>query len=134
LSHSAAARRPTAGFTLIEVLIALSVLATLFASISAMIVTTARGTQSLERHVTQLETARAILTALPDRDQLVPGSSTGEVAGYRWRIDVAPMSFAELPALPDGVWLPENVVVTVRSPGGTLSQFDTIRLRRRPQP
>jgi general secretion pathway protein I len=124
-------RRATAGFTLIEVLVALSVVAVSLAAIGALIATTVRGTRSLDVHLTQVETARAITTALPDRDQLQPGNLSGETAGHRWRIDVLPFIAANVdPRLPTP-WVPQTIVVRVQSPAGPIMQINTVRLRRR---
>jgi general secretion pathway protein I len=130
LSRSTAAKGTTAGFTLIEALIALAIVATSLSSIGALIATTVRGTRSIERHLTQLETARVIMTALPDRDQLVPGNFSGETAGHRWRVDVAPFNAANL-SVRQPAWEPQAVVVTVQSPSGGVLQINTVRLRRR---
>lgn len=123
--------RAVAGFTLIEVLVALSVVAVSLTSIGALIATTVRGTRSLDLHLTQVETARAIGTALPDRDQLNFGSLSGEAAGHRWRIDVLPFVAANVdPRLPTP-WIPQTVVLRVQSPTGPIMQINTVRLRRR---
>ncbi len=90
--RSTAPESTTAGFTLIEVLVALSIVAVSLSSIGALIATTVRGTRSIESHFTRLETAQAILTALPDREQLAPGNFSGEVGDYRWRINVSPFT------------------------------------------
>ena len=55
-----------------------------------------RGTRSIERQLTQLETTRAIVAALPDRDQLVVGHLSGALAGYRWRVDVSPFTAPDI--------------------------------------
>jgi general secretion pathway protein I len=118
---------------LIEVLVAISVVAVSLTSIGALIATTVRGTHSLEMHLTRVETARAIVTALPDRDQLKPGSFSGEAAGHRWRVDVLPFVAANVdPRLPTS-WVPQAVVLRVQSPTGSIMQINTVRLRRRRQ-
>ena len=124
-------RRAVAGFTLIEVLVALSVVAVSLASIGSLIATTVRGTRSLDTHLTQVETARAITTALPDRDQLKPGTISGEVAGHRWRVDVLPFIAANVDPRQPTPWVPQTVVVRVQSPAGPIMQINTVRLRRR---
>ena len=81
MSRSRAAEE---GFTLIEALVALAIVAASLASIGALIATTARGTRSIEQRLLRLEAARVALTALPDRDQLAPGGVSGELDGHRW--------------------------------------------------
>ena len=130
MSHSTSANCTTAGFTLIEALVALAIVATSLSSIGALIATTVRGSRSIERHLAELESARAIATALPDRDQLVPGSFSGETAGHRWRVGVSPFSAANL-SVRQPAWEPEAVVVTVQSPSGGVLQINTVRLHQR---
>jgi general secretion pathway protein I len=131
LSRSTAVRPPSAGFTLIEVLVALTIVALSLSSIGALIATTVRGTHSIERHVAQLETARAIATALPDRDHLVLGNFSGELAAHRWRVDVTPFVDTEFNSRQPTLWIPQTVVVTVQSPTGGSLHISTVRLRRR---
>lgn len=119
----------TAGFTLIEALVALSIIAVVIASIGELIASSARGVRSIDRHLTRLETTRAVMTALPDRDQLVPGDLSGMIANYRWRVDVLP--FATQPAAQSSTrWMPKAVTVTVQSPNGPAMQISTIRLQQ----
>jgi general secretion pathway protein I len=130
LFRSTAAKRTAAGFTLIEVLVALAIVAVSLSSIGALIATTVRGTRLMEERWTRLEIARAIATALPDRDQLVPGNMSGELSGHPWRIDVSPF-IANVAPPPFTPWVPQTVVVTVRSPAGATMQLGTVRLHRR---
>ena len=122
-------REAIAGFTLIEVLVALSVVAILLSAIGSLIAVTTRGIRSVGGHLTLVETTRAIVTGLPDRDQLKPGNLSGEAAGHRWRVDVLPFhaNFIDPQAT---TWIPETVVVRVQSPNGPILQVNTVRLRR----
>lgn len=124
-------KRPTAGFTLIEVLVALAVVAISLSSIGMLIATAVRGTRSIERQLTQLETTRAVVAALPDRDQLALGNFSGALAGYRWRIDVLPFTGADVDPQQATKWVPQAVVVSARSPDGVMMQINTLRLHRR---
>jgi len=125
-----AARRGAAGFTLIEVLIALAIVSASLAAIGSLMATTIRAMRSIDQRFALVETARAIETGLPDRGEL--GSSlAGDLAGHRWRVEVAPFvaDFVD-PRLPTP-WVPQAVVIRVQSPGGATLQVDTVRLRRR---
>ena len=125
-------RRATAGFTLIEVLVALAVVAISLAAIGSLIAVTSRGARAVGLHLTLVETARSIITGLPERDQLVPGNFSGEAAGHRWRVDVMPF-YADFIDLQQATnWIPQTVVVRVQSPAGKVLQINTVRLRRRP--
>jgi general secretion pathway protein I len=129
LLKTARRRRSVAGFTLIEVLVALSVVAVSLTAIGSLIATTVRGIRSLDRRVALVETARAVMAGLPDREQLVPGSLSGELAGHRWRIDVSPLVTDADPQA--SAWTPYSVVVQVQPPSGPILQINTVRLRQR---
>jgi len=129
LSQSTALRQ-CAGFTLIEALVALSIVAVALTSIGALVASSARGVRSIDGHLTRLETARAIMTALPARDQLAPGTISGEIAGHFWRVDVLPFAAQNLGPPVRGQWLPQSVAVTVKAPSGPAMTINTIRLRR----
>ena len=60
-------------------MVALAIVAVALGSIGALIASSARGNRSIEAHLTRLETARAIMTALPSREELVPGTLSGQV-------------------------------------------------------
>lgn len=126
------ARRASAGFTLIEVLVALTIVAALFSSLSALVVTAARGTRSVEDRLAAFETARALLTMLPNRDQRVPGILSGEMNGYRWRLDASSTAFPDIKTAETTLWVPQALIITMVAPNGATIRLDTIRLHRRP--
>ena len=86
------------GFTLIEVVVALAVVAVTLTAIGAVAATSARGTRSLEQHLTLVETTRIVAATLPRNPQGSLDGLTGEILGHRWRISLAPFigSGAEL--------------------------------------
>jgi len=113
------------------VVIALAVIAVALAAIGALIATTVRGARSIDTKLMLIETARAIETALPDRQTFKPGNFSGEMSGHRWRVDVLPFTFTNVdPRLPTP-WVPLTVVVRIQSPNGPVLQMNTVRLRRR---
>jgi general secretion pathway protein I len=131
LCRSIPPKDATAGFTLIEVLVALAVVAISLSSIGMLIATTVRGAHSIERQLTRLEITRAVATALPDRDQLVLGNLAGALADHRWRVDVLPYAATNVDQRQALKWVPLSVVVTVRSPDGAMLQLNTLRLQHR---
>lgn len=124
----------TAGFSLVEALVALAVVAVALTAIGSLIATTVRNTRWLDQRLALVETARAIETGLPDRRRLAPGSLTGEVAFHRWRLDVGPYPVAEPDPRRPPPWIPLTVVIRVQAPGGQILQLDSVRLQRRPPP
>jgi len=132
LSRSHHKSRGSAGFTLIEVLVALAVVAASVAAIGALVAVSMRGVQSIDQRLQFRETLRALVTSLPDRRDLDAGSATGVSAGFRWRLDIAPFVATFVDPQAQAPWQPAAVVITVQSPTGQQIQINTIRLRRRP--
>jgi len=124
-------RNCEAGFTIIEVLVALAIVAASLASIGALIATSARGSRVLERHAELIATVRAVASALPKREQLAAGGFAGELAGHAYRVSVSPFAAPGIDPESSSPWMPQTVVMTVRSPTGAEFQLGTVRLRRR---
>jgi general secretion pathway protein I len=122
-----------AGFTIIEVLIALAVVAVSIVAIGSVMSTNVRGVHLLEQHVTLMQTARTVMTAsIPPRAELGPGASSGQIDDYEWTIDVGPMGEGwDVPGA-DVAWIPALVRIQVRSSSGAMSDLRTVRLMHRP--
>jgi hypothetical protein len=111
-------------------LVALVLVATALASITALVASTARAARSVEGFLPLLSTARSVMTALPDRTQMTAGDLSGAIGEHQWRVRVAPFSTNEA-ARSHTRWAPELIVVTVQTQTST-KQFSTIRLHRKP--
>ena len=130
--HGAARTDGCAGFTLIEAVVALAVVAITLTAIGAVATTSARGTRSLEQHLALVETTRIVAATLPKDEQAALDGLSGEILGHRWRIALAPFVGSGISQIPDSPWIPLTVVVRVRSPSGAVYGFETVRLLRRP--
>lgn len=124
--------RSDRGFTMIEALVALVVVAISLTAIGSLVAANVRGSVAVDQQLSLVETARAILTGLPDRRELTLGNSTGELAGNRWRIDVLPFSADFVDPSRTTPWVPRAVVLRVESPNGEILRVDTVRLQRVP--
>lgn len=118
------------GFTLVEALIALTVMMILLSAIGGLSAASLRTGRYVERHVAEMENAQQILAGMPARDQLADRTQSGEMAGYRWRLDAQPFSAAFLAPRAQSPWTPETIVLTVQGPSGAPLSFDMIRLVR----
>ena len=119
----------TAGFTLIEALVALAIVAAVLSSIGAVIATTVKGTRSIDQRLALTGAAETLLAALPARNLLKPGRQSGELAGHRWRIDVSPLSAAVTGEAPQTQrFVPLAVNMRLQPPGGPAIQMTTVRL------
>lgn len=120
--------RGDAGFTLVEVLVALVVVAVSLASIGSLVSVYIRSARGLDQRMTMIETSRALLYRLTERGKLSTGTTTGDVAGYAWRLDASPYPATFAESSPQAVWQPEGVVLRMRSPTGQMLRIETIRL------
>jgi general secretion pathway protein I len=125
--------RRDAGFTIIEVLIALALVAVSIVAIGSLMATNVRGVRSLEQHVALMQTARTVMTTgIPPRAALHPGTQSGRIDDYRWTVDVRPLGDEWTVPGADVDWVPELVRVRVTSPTGAVSDIRTVRLMQRP--
>jgi general secretion pathway protein I len=117
------------GFTLIEALVALAIVAAVLGSIGTVIATTVKGTRGIDQRLELSGTAETLVAALPARSLLKPGRQSGQLAGHRWRIDVSPMNVAVANDAPQtGRFVPLAVTMRLQSPGGPAMQVTTVRL------
>ena len=123
--------RGEAGFTIIEVLIALAVVAIAMVAIGYVMSTNARGVRALESHVALVQTAQTVFaTAIPARKDLAPGSLAGQTLDYRWQVDIGPVGGGWVIDNADVTWIPELVKIRVGSPSGAAITLETVRLMR----
>ena len=120
-----------AGFTLVEALAALAVMAVSMSAIAALSNSSLRSGLYVERHLAEIETARKVITAMPARKDLPMGTLTGALDSHQWRIDAALFPNALAPANAGLQWEPQQIALHVLSPTGASIEIDTIRLRRR---
>ncbi len=113
------------GFTLIEALAALTVVALGLGALANLTHQTALSATFAERHVELIETARKALAALPERATLAEGVTEGELNGERWRLTVRPY-----PGAAAAGWRPERVALEVRDGAGHHVEIETLRLVR----
>ena len=117
----------TAGFTLIEALVALAIIAIVLGTIGSVISVTTKGTRSIDQHLALSGTAETLLADLPARALLKPGRQSGELAGSRWRVDVAPMNVpGGNPAT--GRFVPLAVNLRLQRADGSAIQITTVKL------
>jgi general secretion pathway protein I len=125
--------RHDAGFTIIEVLIALAIVAVGIVAIGSVMATNVRGVRSLEQHVALMQATRTVIAAgIPARAKLGPGALSGQTDDYRWTIEVGPLGGDWAVPGADVAWVPELVRIRVRSPSGATSDIRTVRLIHRP--
>ena len=119
-----------AGFTLIEVLVALAIVAAVLSSIAAVIATSVKGTRSIDQRLALTGAAETLLAELPARNLLKTGRQSGELAGHRWRIDVSAMnaSVTNDDAPQNTRFVPLAVTMRLQAQDGPAIQLTTVRL------
>ncbi len=119
------------GFALIEVRIALAVVAISVVAIGSVMSTSVRGVRSLDQHVAMMQTVRSVMAAdVPPRAEIGFGTWSGRTNDHRWRIDVGPMGDGSGTSNENASWIPAVVRVQVRSPSGAVMDLSTVRLVR----
>lgn len=133
-------RAPEAGFTLLEVLVALALLAAAMASLGSLSSVGRRANRVEIERVELAQVARRLVNELTERS--FAGGSTGTMDGYAWRIDVEPMAAAARPPgllldasqqpqqSPQAIWIPFRVIVRIAGPTGASAEIVTVRLGR----
>src|ERR1700727_1198502 len=104
--------RGSSGFTLIEVLVAIALLAVVLGAIGAVVGNTVKTIRSVDRRLPLLETAQSLIAALPARDALQPGTQTGTAGDFRWRIDAVLLNIS----VPDNAAAALSTAATGASP------------------
>lgn len=120
----------SAGFTLIEALVALAVAAVSLAATGLLMAGNIRGSTRIEQHLGLVESLRAVETGLPDRASLSTGVLSGEMQGQAWSVDIAPFQGDFVNPRVAQIWTPQEIVIKVLSPSGAALRLETIRLGR----
>jgi general secretion pathway protein I len=125
--------RGSDGFTLIEVLVAIAVLAVVLGAIGAVVGNTVRTIRSVDRRLPLLETAQDLIASLPSRDALQPGAQSGTSGDFRWRIDAVLLNRNVPDDDKTAKWMPLSITVRVQGSEGPPVRLDTVRLIPRPR-
>lgn len=128
------ALRRDAGFTLVEQLVVIAVIAVTLAAIGGLVGASARGAYQIERRVSLIQAANNILfRTMSSRDELTDPRLEGIDWDHRWQAALGPAQDAIGQKLPENSrWVPMSIELQVRGPSGSAIQLRTIRLQRMP--
>jgi general secretion pathway protein I len=135
LSHAVVSRthRATAGFTIIEALVALAIVAVSVVAIGALMGSTARGTRQLEQHVALVQAAYNVMwLGFPLRSAPLSSGLSGQSMEAVWRADAKPFAIDFGAPTGEVLWVPQKIRLRVQSSSGAIIDLETVRLFRRP--
>jgi general secretion pathway protein I len=122
-----------AGFTIIEALVALAIVAVSLVAIGSLMGSSARGTRRLEQHVALVQAAyNALWLSFPLRAPPSSGAETGRSTEQAWRADLEPFAIDFGTPTGEVHWVPQKVKLRVQSSSGAIIDLETIRLFRKP--
>lgn len=118
-----------AGFTLIEALVALAVIAVCLAAIGSLVASNSRSVRQVEQRLTLVSALRKIEAALPDRGHLTEELS-GDMGEAGFLIGSTPFPDPSPPPSDKTApaWTPQKIVIKVRSESGATIEVETLRL------
>lgn len=129
MSASPTSRRAAPGFTLLEVLVAFTIMAVALVALLQAFTTGLDGTAAAEARTRLLARAENRLAAVGATIPLAPGVYSGNADGFDWRVDVRPYPAADDAGRPRGLTpRPMRVEVVVTAPGGARQRLVTLRL------
>lgn len=127
-SRSADCRAKRSGFTLLEALVALALVAAFFATLAPFLFHARRIMDNAESRVAAHILLRTLLNAPFDRAHLANTTRGGVFNGLRWRIVVTPYAIDRAPADAADSWTAYRIVASVSAGRGQLISAETIRL------
>ncbi|PNG24535.1 general secretion pathway protein GspI [Methylocella silvestris] len=118
-----------AGFTLIEALVALAVIAVCLAAIGSLVASNTRSVRQIEQRLALVSALRKIEAALPNRARLTEELS-GEMGSADFSIGSTPFPDPSPPPSTKAApaWTPQRIVITVRGETGSMIEVETLRL------
>jgi hypothetical protein len=119
----------TAGFLLLEALVAVSIMAFVLSVLPAGVVLSRKSVQKATDVVGARLVAEAVLTNEFSVPYLVPGTNSGTLDGYEWSTLVRESQFLQ-DAYPSRQWVPYDVIIQVPVPNGPMVTLQTIRVGR----
>ncbi len=116
------------GFTLLEILVALSILAVALGAILQSFSSGLRSLGAAETHALALMHARSQLAKVGPLIPLEPGERTGAAGEFEWTVSVRLFESQEGDPVLDAALVPYQLDVTVTWPGGGQVGLTTIRV------
>jgi general secretion pathway protein I len=123
------------GFTLVEVLVAFTILALTLVVLLQLFGGGLRAVSASERHLTATMLARSVLAGIGTETPILAGETTDDIGdGYRWAMRIAPAP--TIASIKEGnqLHVPYEVRVEISWNGRPVTTLTTLRLVTQPQP
>lgn len=125
--------KKVAGFTIIEALVALAIVAVSLVAIGSLMGSSARGAKQLDQHVALVQAAyNALWLGFPSRSPPSSTAQSGQSTEQAWRADLEPFAIDFGTPTGEVLWVPRKVKLRVQSSSGAIIDLETVRLFRRP--
>lgn len=122
------ARAGIRGFTLLEILVALSILAVALGAILQSLSSGLRSLGAAENHALALMHARSQLAKVGPLIPLEPGEQTGGAGEFEWTVTVSLFDSQEVNPVLDAALVPYQLDVRVTWPGGGPVELTTMHV------
>ena len=116
------------GFTLLEALVALALVAAFFATLAPFLFHARRIMDNAEKRIAAHILLRTLLNAPFDRGHLADTARAGVFNGLRWRIVATPFAIDAAPPDAAQSWTAYRIVASVSAGPGLIMTAETIRL------
>ena len=126
--------RRDAGFTLVEQLVVITIIAITLAAIGSLLSSTSRGARQVEQRMLLVQATNSLLAnGMPSRNNVAAAEINGEYFEHRWAMKFSPWQ-AESGIVPTAGarWVPLRVDLHVQGPSGAVAHLQTIRLQKAP--
>ena len=123
------------GFTLLEALVAVAVVALLLVPTLQSIVTSTATSRAAGRQLGARLVLDRLLVGLPLARGIKPGRRSGTDSGFAWTVDATPLANAPRGAEGEApAFVPYRVRLSVVAAQGSISSLETVRLGPAPPP
>jgi general secretion pathway protein I len=125
-SHTGA--RGSAGFTLLEALIAIVILALSLSALMQLYGTGLRGVARIDEHLRARLLAQSVMAELSHDRRLRPGSRQGRLDQFVWTLSVTRFDDGAPASQQPGPWALHRLALTVSWPQGRRIELQTLRM------
>jgi len=122
--------RGSAGFTLLEALIAIVILALSLSALLQLYSTGLRGIASIDDNLRARLLAQSVMAEMSYDRRLQPGRLQGRLDQFAWTLSITPFDDGDPAPQQPGPWTLHRLALTVTWPQGRRIELQTLRMLR----